>query len=297
MNIIKHKKIFFGVSAGLSVIAVVAIALFGLKPSIEFTGGSRFEFSTKQEVSDDQVREIYGRYSIEVISVQRDEDQDIIVRSVPISQQQKTEVARDLQEEIGIQEKTFETVGPTIGSEARVNAFKAVIIATGAILMYIAFIFRKVSHPVASWKYGVSAIVALLHDTLITVGAFAILGRLFGVEVDTLFITALLTVMGFSVHDTIVVFDRVREHLKKDIQVDFEQLVNTAVFETFARSVNTSMTVILVLTSLLLFSGEGIRWFLVALLIGIIIGTYSSIFTASPLLVAWYQWDKKRVKK
>jgi len=195
-----------------------------------------------------------------------------------------------------IKENSFETVGPSIGQETKANALKAVLIASVAITLYIAFAFRKVSHPVSSWKYGVSAIIALLHDVLVVVGVFSILGVLFGIEIDSLFITALLTVMGFSVHDTIVVFDRIRENLKKSYNLKFEEIVNNSLLETMNRSLNTSLTVVIVLFSLLLFGGESIRWFIIALLLGIISGTYSSIFNASPLLIVWYEWERKKQK-
>jgi preprotein translocase subunit SecF len=164
-------------------------------------------------------------------------------------------------------------------------------------MAYIAFAFRQVSKPVASWKFGAAAIAALIHDVLVTIGIFAVLGKLFGVEVGPLFITALLTIMGFSVHDTIVVFDRIRENLKKNTNKSFNEVVNDSLMETLVRSLRTSMTVVLVLIAMLLFGSQSIFWFVVALLIGIISGTYSSIFTAAQLLVVWHDWDNKERSK
>lgn len=194
-------------------------------------------------------------------------------------------------------ETQFETIGPAIGEETTANAIKAVIFASILIILYITWSFRSVPKPASSLRFGVCAIIALIHDILVVVGIFAILGRFFSVEVDSLFVTALLTVIGFSVHDTIVVFDRIRENLKRMAGVPFSQIVNESILQTLDRSLNTSLTVILVLFALLLFGGETIRWFVVALLIGIISGTYSSIFNASPLLVLWHELAEKRKKK
>jgi len=194
-------------------------------------------------------------------------------------------------------QESFETIGPVIGSEITANAVKAVIVAAILIVLYISWSFRKVPKPASSFRFGICAIIALLHDALVLIGLFSLLGHFFHVEVDSLFVTAVLTVIGFSVHDTIVVFDRIRENLlKSGSGVAFEQIVNDSIVQTLSRSLNTSLTAILVLLSLLLFGGESIRWFVVALLIGIISGTYSSIFNAAPLLVVWQDWERRRRK-
>ena len=164
------------------------------------------------------------------------------------------------------------------------------------IVVYITYVFRKVPKPASSFRFGVSVVLALLHDVLVVVGLFSLLGHFFKVEVDSLFVTAVLTIIGFSVHDTIVVFDRIRENLEKMAGRPFEQIVNDSILQTLNRSLNTSLTVILVLFALLLFGGETIRWFVVALLVGVISGTYSSIFNAAPILVVWHQWSLKRKK-
>ena len=176
------------------------------------------------------------------------------------------------------------------------SRFEAVVVASILIVLFIAYSFRSVPKPASSLKFGICAIIALLHDVLVLLGVFSILGHFFHVEVDSLFLTAILTVIGFSVHDTIVVFDRIRENLRRLGGEHFENVVNASILQTLSRSVNTSMTVILVLFTLLLFGGESIRWFIVALLVGVISGTYSSIFNASPLLVLWHEFAKKRRK-
>lgn len=295
MNIVKHKKIFFLISGIIIIPGLISLFLLGLKPGIEFTGGSILEVSINKP-NKTKIEEVLKKEKIKIHTVTID-GMDVTIKSDPVEQKVKNKIVEGLKKQDSrLKEKTFETVGPSIGRETEVNAFKSVIIASIAITLYIAFAFRKVSKPVASWKYGIAAIVALLHDVLIVVGIFSILGHFLKVEVDALFITALLTVMGFSVHDTIVVFDRIRENLSKNFSRPFDEVVNDSLLETINRSLNTSFTVIIVLFALLLFGGESIRWFVVALLIGITAGTYSSIFNASQLLVLWYEWDEKRKK-
>jgi len=191
-----------------------------------------------------------------------------------------------------IEELRFESVGPSIGQELKIKSLYAIIIVLILIVAYIAYSFRKVSKPVASWKYGMAAIVALFHDVMIVLGVFALLGKFYGVEIDTAFVAAILTVLGYSVNDTIVVFDRIRENLPKSDN-DFASTVNTSLNETFGRSVNTSLTTLLVLLSIFFFGGETIKYFVLALSIGVVAGTYSSIFLASPLLVKWERLKKQ----
>lgn len=299
MNIIKNRKIFYIISAVVIIPGLISLFLFGLRPSIEFTGGSEIELlvsNSAKEINATQVKQLIESQEVKVISVASPTKKTYVVRTSVITENKNKEIVKLLEKKYpGIKEGSFETVGATIGRETELNALKAVVIASVAILVYIAFVFRKVSKPVASWKYGVCAIIALLHDVLLVAGTFSLLGYFFRVEVDSLFITALLTVMGFSVHDTIVVFDRIRENLKKHPEMAYEKVVNNSILETINRSLNTSVTVALVLFMLFLFGGENTRWFVVALLIGIISGTYSSIFNASPMLVSWYEFDKKRL--
>lgn len=296
MNLVKRRNIFFLISGVIIIPGLISLFLFGLKPAIDFTGGSILELSISKP-NKSVIDGVLQKEKVKVHSVAIS-GSDVVIKSDPITQQIKNKIEFDLDDKnVKAKEKSFQTVGPSIGKETEINAFKAVLIASVAITLYIAFAFRKVSKPVASWKYGVCAIAALLHDILVVVGVFSILGVVFRVEVDALFITALLTVMGFSVHDTIVVFDRIRENLSKNFGHSFDEVVNNSLLETLNRSVNTSFTVLLVLFALLLFSGESIRWFVFALLIGIISGTYSSIFNASQLLVVWYEFDKNRKNK
>ena len=297
MNIVEKRKIYFIFSGIMIVLGVIAIILFGLKFSIDFTGGTKIEFRIQNPESRIKNEDIKKEFEAQKILVHRIEtiSQDTFrIQTEPIDQKKKNAIISNLNKQGKVVEKSFETIGPTIGRETQTNALKAVLIASLAISIYVAFAFRTVSKPVSSWKYGVTTIITLLHDALIMVGLFAILGAIFNVEIDSLFITALLTIMGFSVHDTIVVFDRIRENLRKNIDLKFPVVVNNSLMETLNRSLNTSITVLIVLFALFLFGGESIRWFVVALIAGITIGTYSSIFNAAQILVEWYEWDKKR---
>lgn len=297
MNIVGHRRVFLIISAVTIAICLLAILIFGFRLSIEFTGGSKLEIesASTQKIDDNIIRNSFKSENIEVVSIQRNSDKNVVVRTNTISDDQKNKIlARFNESKVNVKEVSFDTLGPTIGGEARSNAIKAVGIAIVAITLYIAFAFRKVSKPVSSWKFGISAIVALAHDVVVVLGVFALAGQLLGIEIDTLFITAILTIMGFSVHDTIVVFDRIRENLIKNVHNEsFEMVVNRSFNETLARSLNTSITVVLVLLALLLFGGESIRWFIIAFLVGMIVGTYSSIFIASAILVEWYHANQK----
>jgi len=197
---------------------------------------------------------------------------------------------------VNIEEKRFNSIGPVIGNELKESAVWAIIIALIAIVLYIGFAFRKVSFPVSSFKYGIIATIALFHDIIITLGVFAVLGHFYNVEIGIPFVAALLAILGYSVNDTIVVFDRTRENLLKSGIDDFEKIVNKSVNETLIRSINTSFTTLLVLFTLYLFGGTTIKYFVVALIVGISAGTYSSIFIASPLLVTWQRWNLRRQK-
>ena len=197
-------------------------------------------------------------------------------------------------ENANIEEKRFNSIGPVIGNELKEKAVLAIVIALIAIVLYNGFAFRKVSFPVSSFKYGIIATIALFHDVIITLGVFSVLGYFYNVEIGIPFVAAILAILGYSVNDTIVVFDRTRENLLKSGIDDFEKIVNKSVNETLVRSINTSFTTLIVLAVLYLFGGDTIKYFVVALMVGISAGTYSSIFIASPLLVTWQKWDLKR---
>ncbi len=298
LDIIGKKNLYFAISLIIVIPGLLSLLFYGLNPSIDFTGGSRLTITSGQNIEKqkiDAIKQSLISQNIKVYTVEQSKNQ-VFFRTNPISQEENAKFTNALAKNFkDAKETEFETIGPTIGQETTMNAIKAVFLASALIIFYITWSFRKVPKPASSLRFGVSAIAALIHDVLVVVGIFSILGHFFGVEVDSLFVTALLTVIGFSVHDTIVVFDRIRENLSRS-SGSFSQIVNDSILQTIDRSLNTSLTVLLVLFALLLFGGETIRWFVVALLIGVASGTYSSIFNASPLLVVWQEWSEKRKK-
>ncbi len=300
MNILKRKKIYFLISLIVMIPGLISLALWGLNLSIEFTGGSRMTVTFPREVTVEQrdfLRNNLEEKEIKVSSIETS-NKLAIIRTEEMDQKKNEEFKKDLSEKYkGALQQEFSTIGPTIGGETTQNAVKAVLVASLLVVIYISWVFRKVPKPASSIRFGVSTVLALVHDVLVVVGIFSILGHFLHVEIDSLFVTAVLTVIGFSVHDTIVVFDRIRENLEKNGGSNFEKTVNDSIMQTIGRSLNTSITVLLVLIALLLFGGESIRWFVVALIIGMLSGTYSSIFNASPILVVWHEWSLKRSKK
>lgn len=292
MNIVGHRKIFYVLSGALMLGAALSIIVFGLHLGIDFTGGSlvEVEFTGPRPSADDLVLRLMSVFgSAESgIRLQPSGERGLIIRLRHISEAEHRSLLGTLGG--GVVEKNFDTIGPAIGAELERDSLVAIVLVIVLIVSYVAFAFRKVSAPVASWKYGVATVAALAHDVLIPTGLFALGGRLYGVEADALFVTAILTILGFSVHDTIVVFDRIRENLKKsNSRADFGAIVNQSVNETFTRSINTSLTVALAMIAVYLFGGVTTRVFSLTLVVGVIVGTYSSIFIASPLLVTWYE--------
>jgi len=300
MDIIGKKYWYFLLSLIVIVPGFISLILFGLNLSVEFTGGSNFIFSFPKTVSSveaSQISKIFTTNKIKLENIDVTGNQ-VSIKSQPVDQKQDIAITSEIKNKVGnFQQQSYETIGPTIGSETTTKAIEALIIASILIVLYITWSFRKVPKPASSVRFGICAIIALIHDVLVLLGIFSLLGHFLGVEVDSLFLTAVLTVIGFSVHDTIVVFDRIRENLKRVGGENFAEVVNDSILQTLDRSLNTSLTVVLVLIALLLFGGDSIRWFVVALLIGIVSGTYSSIFNASPLLVVWQEILNKRFKK
>jgi preprotein translocase subunit SecF len=293
MQFMRYKILYFAISALMLIPSIGSLIFYGLKPAIDFTGGALLELAITpfegKDASETSIRNAAGE-DFELHSIQQTGVDTVILRSKPISQEEKTTLVQRLNDELGeVEEKRFETVGPTIGKELLTKTITAIIIAAVLILIYVAYRFNEV-------KYGICAILAMFHDTLILLGSFSLLGHFLNLEVDTLFVTAVLTTLSFSVHDTIVVYDRIRESLKRHPNVPFEDIVNLSVAETLGRSVNNSLTIIFMLAALVLFGGVTTRWFVLALLIGTIAGTYSSTFTAAPLLVVWENIKERRRK-
>ncbi|KKQ81293.1 MAG: Protein translocase subunit SecF, partial [Candidatus Daviesbacteria bacterium GW2011_GWF2_38_7] len=279
MNLMKYKTWYFVFSMLIILPGLYFLVTSGLKAGIDFTGGALLEYRFEKSINSSDLKTQISSQGIEVGQITPSSDNVYIIRTKPIEQVKINTLKSALNEKFGaVEERRVEFVGPVIGNELRQKAFIATALASIVIVLYLAFSFRKVPRPMSSWRFGIAAVIALIHDILVVVGAFAILGKFLNVEIDTLFVTALLTVIGFSVHDTIVVFDRIRENLTKMTSKKFIDVANLSVIQTLGRSLNTSLTVVFVLLAMLLFGGETIRWFVVALLIGIISGTYSSIF-------------------
>ncbi len=280
IHVMKYKLLFFIFSTIIILPGLFYLITSGLKLGIDFTGGALLEYRFEKSINKDDLH----KYGV----VNPSDNNPFIIRTKPMEHEQLQNLKKELEGKFGkFEVRREENVGPVIGGELKQKAILGLIISCVMIVLYIAFAFRKVPKPASSWRFGISAIIALIHDVLLVVGVFAILGKFLNVEVDLLFVTALLTVIGFSVHDTIVVFDRIRENLPKYLSKKFETIADISITQTLARSFNTSLTVIFVLFALLLFGGETIRWFVVALLVGIISGTYSSIFNATALLTWW----------
>lgn len=302
-QIIKNRKYYYLVSGILFLVSILSIIAWGLKPGLDFTGGSMLEvnFSGNRPQTTD-VQEVVKPFNLGEVIVQSSGNDSLILKFKTVTEDEHQQILAAITSKYAaadnvVKENRFDSVGPVIGKELQNKAWLAIILASLGIILYIAYSFRKVSKPVASWKYGVAAVVALAHDIIIVVGLFAILGHFMKIEVDGLFITALLTIMGFSVHDTIVVFDRTRENIGKFYSGKFDEIVNDSVNQTLVRSINTSVTVLLVLACLYLLGGDSTKNFTLALLFGISVGTYSSIFVASCLIVDWNNWDKRLKRK
>lgn len=294
MFIVTYRKIFFALTGGLIVSSIISMFFFGLHLSTDFTGGTLVEmqYANGRPTAAELSGLIEGA-GVKDFTVRETGEKGFTLRAGNLSQEVRQSLADtlSLHGQYPVAIDRLSDVGPTIGIELRNKSFLAVSLVLLCILLFIAFAFRKVSRPVSSWGYGLMAIVGLVHNVIVTLGFFALLGYLFGAQIDTLFVTALLTVLGFSVHDTIVVFDRIRENLRKNQErnsrEDFELTVGKSLNQTFVRSINTSLTVIITLLMLFFLGPTSTQNFVLTLLAGIIAGTYSSLALASPLLVVW----------
>lgn len=294
LDIVGRRKWFFLFSTLIIVPGIVFLLLGGLRLGIDFTGGTIWELQFKQPVASTALQRVLAANGYPEAQLQTAQDNVALIRTRELKEAspEKAMLADKLRAQFGdFTELQIQTVGPTVGTEISQRAVLAVALASLGILLYIRYAFRQAQHPI---RFGVCAILAMLHDVLIVVGAFAILGKLAGAEIDALFVTALLTVIGFSVHDTIVVFDRVRENTIRRVGTSYADIVNYSLMQTLARSITTSLTVLFTLLALYLFGGATIRNFVLALLIGILSGTYSSIFNASLMLVVWENGELQR---
>lgn len=309
MFIVTHRKFFYFFSGILILASVISLFVWGLRPGIDFTGGSLLDISYAEATlgrspmdeapSVESIKESVTSIGITEVSVRPAGENEFIIRIPEITNDQKSAIMTSLAKNGNApQEKEFNAVGPTLGAEALQKSWISIVLVLLAIVLFITFAFRKVARPVSSWWYGLIAVIALAHDVLIPMGFFSIIGHFAGTEVDTLFVTAILVVLGFSVHDTIVVFDRLRENLRRNEEFhekkNFETIVGQSINQTFVRSINTSLTTLLAILVLYVIGPQATQHFALALLVGITAGTYSSIFIGSPLLVTVY---KHRLKK
>lgn len=298
LNIIQKRRWWFVLSGAMVVASLVALLIWGLKPAIDFTGGTLLELKmSNAEVNNTALYNIIKDNGFDNNPViQQSSENRYLVRIKPIEESTHTELLAKIQEaDNGVEELRYEFVGPVIGQELKDKAFYAIILVIIAIVLYVAWAFRKVSFQVSSWSYGFIAVIALMHDILIVIGLFAVLGHFMNVEVGLPFVAALLTILGYSVNDTIVVFDRVRENLhKKHQNQSFEETVNLSVNETLARSINTSFTTLIVLIMVFFLGGATLKFFILALIVGITVGTYSSIFLAATMLTQTQKWFAKK---
>jgi len=287
INFLKYKKIYFVFSGVLITGSLVCLFVFGLNPGIDFTGGSILELEyqgprpaveTVKEGLSDLVGTVY---------VQSSGQNGLIIRMKNIDEETHQQIVESLSEGYQVEERRFESIGPVIGQELKQKTKTLILVALFSVVLYITFAFRKIQRPIRSWQYGIASLIALFHDVLIPVGVFSILGKFYGVQITIPVIVALLTVLGYSVNNTVVVFDRVRENLLRRIGVTFSETVNRSLNQTLARCIGTSLTTLLVLLAIFFWGGDTLKYFALALIIGITAGTYSSLFLVGPLLTTF----------
>jgi len=298
MKIIENRKYFLSLSGILVLASLAAIIVFGLRTGIDLKGGAEWQISFPSStaatiINEESLMAVFDNTNKEKkVSIKTLDNGDFVIRLPNTSEAEHQSYLTEFNKLGTVEEKKFSSIGPTIGAELRRKSIFAIVAVLFAISFYIAWAFRKVSEPVKSWKYGVVTLITLFHDVMIPTGLLVVLGIWRGVEIDSNFIVALLVVMGFSVHDTIVVFDRIRENLLLNRnRHKLDEVINYSVKETMVRSINTSLTLVLVLLTMLFFGPESLFYFILTILVGTIFGTYSSIFVASPLL---FVWQKKR---
>lgn len=273
---------------------MVALTVFGLNLGVDFIGGSIMEIEYKNERPlTQEIREKLSGLDLGSFTIQPAEEKGVIIRMKDINEETRQEIIQRLGGVNEIEEQRFESIGPTIGRELKEKTKVLITVSLASIVLYIAFAFRVMRKPLPSWQYGISSLLCLSHDVLIPLGVFSILGKFYGVQVTIPVVVSLLTVLGYSINNTVVVFDRIRENLIKRDSITFEETVNKSLNQTLARCINTSLTTVFVLIAIFFFGGETLKYFALALIIGIVVGTYSSLFLASPLLVSWLAWRRR----
>jgi len=294
INFLRFSKIYYIFSGLLALLAIFSISFLGLKFGIDFLGGSILEIDFENRPENRIIQEKLVGLNLGEIIVQPTGNNGVILRMIEINEETHQQIISKLQEISPIKEKRFESVGPSIGQELRNKTIVLIIVSLIALLVYIAFAFRRVSKPLFSWHYGMISIIALLFDILIPIGLLALLGKLYNVQFNIPIVTALLTILGYTINDKVIIFDRVRENILRFRGEGFKDLVNQSLNQTLSRSLSTGFCTLLVLISLFFFGGETLKYFSLILIAGIIVGTYSSIFLAAPFLVSLYNFRLKK---
>lgn len=295
INFTKYSLVYYIVSGLLIVASIVVLSMFGLKFGIEFVGGVNMQVDFEgQRPANDAIQNALKTFNLGEAVIKPTGSNGVVLQFKEVDEDVHQQILAELNKLAPAQEKSFQYIGPSVGQELRNKTQLAIALALVAITLYIAFAFRKVSRPMASWKYGIASLVALFHDILIPLGVFAVLGKLYNIEITIPIIAALLTVLGFSVHDTIVIFDRIRENIFRKGMGEFEQTVNGSLSQTLGRSLSTVFSTLIPLIAIYFFGGETLKYFALSLIIGITSGAYSSIFIAGPMLVTWYKQSLKR---
>jgi len=294
----KYRKIYFTFSSVLILASIVSFVVFGFNLGIDFTGGSILEIEYKADrPSNQEILNLLNEIELFNVSVQPTNNNGVILKFENISEEKHQEILEKLRQEKAesVEEKRFESIGPVIGTELKEKTKIVVILVLLSIVLYIAFAFRKVQRPLVSWQYGIVSLLALFHDILIPLGIFSVLGKFYGVQITIPVITAFLAVLGYSVNNTVVVFDRIRENLSTGAGI-FEDVINKSLNQTLARQINTSLTTLFVVLAIFILGGETLKYFALALSLGVIAGTYSSFFLASSLLLTWFERINRRRK-
>ncbi len=284
-------KIMFFLSLALTIAAAVAVAIFGLRLGVDFKGGSVLELSFAEDrpAAGDLVKFIDGLAGVNNPAASPAGDKSVIVRLNEVDEPTHQKILEAVSQKYGrVTENRFDSVGPTVGDELKRKSLTAIVVLLFAIAAYIAFVFRKLAKVLSPWAMSLATVAALLHDIIIPIGVFALLGRYLGIEISAVFVAAILTILGYSVSDSVVVFDRVRENvLRLGSRDKFDLVVHQSIMQTLSRSLNTTFTTLLSLIAIYLFGGETVKYFALALIIGIFLGAYSSIFVAAPILTWW----------
>jgi len=294
VNIIKYRKWWYLLSFIIILPGIISLALYGLRLSVDFTGGTIIEIEGTNDKT--KIEEITKKANFENVTI-TENNNNLVIRSKVVTEENHKKFKTDLNKIKNVKEIRIETVGPSISKEITQRAFISIFLSSILIVLYLAYTFRKVPKPANSWTFGTTAVAGILHDALALLGIFSILGVLFNIEVDPLFITAVLTVIGFSVHDTVVIYDRIRENLIKGTSESFSEVVNRSIVEMLGRDLSTSFLAFIIVFILYLFGGDSIKYFVLTLVIGILLGTYSSIFNSASLLVTWQNYKDKKTKQ